>query len=88
MSLPQKFFAVFVLTLFLSPIFSHGQKAKEEALKFEPKMLDIPAPLVSQPLPLFFETKKLEPGEYVLEISVMDKIGKKEGLGKINFIIK
>lgn len=48
-------------------------------MKFEPKMLDIPAPLISQPLLLFFKTKKLEPGEYVLEISVMDKIGKKEG---------
>jgi len=61
---------------------------EEEIVKFEPKMLDIPAPLVSQPLPLFFKTKKLEPGEYILEITIKDKIGKKEGLGKINFIIK
>jgi len=64
------------------------KKGEEEIVKFEPKMLDIPATLVSQPLPLFFKTKKLEPGEYILEITIKDKIGKKEGLGKINFIIK
>jgi len=65
------------------------RKGEEEIVRFEPHLLEnIPAPIVSVPLPLLFIDKRLEPGEYVLEITVMDKIGKKEGMGKINFTTK
>lgn len=64
------------------------KKGEEEVVKFEPRTLDIPAPIVSQPLPLEFVDKKLEPGEYVLEINIKDNIGKKEGVEKISFYIK
>ena len=65
------------------------KKSEEEVAKFEPQVLEnIPAPLVSVPLPLLFKDKKLEPGEYILEITVKDKIGKKEGKGNIHFITK
>lgn len=64
------------------------RKGEEEVVKFEPRTLDIPAPIVSQPLPLEFADKKLEPGEYILEINLKDNIGKKEGTEKISFFIK
>ena len=35
-----------------------------------------------------FEEKKLEPGEYSLEISIKDKNSKKEGKEYIRFILK
>ncbi len=65
------------------------RKGDEEVVKFEPQLLDkIPAPIVSHPLNLKFEDKKLEPGEYTLEILAKDKIGRKEGHEGIAFIIK
>jgi len=65
------------------------KKGEEEVVKFAPLLLEnIPAPIVSVPLPLFFKDKKLETGEYTLEITLEDKTGKKEGTGKINFIMK
>jgi len=64
------------------------KKGEEEVVKFEPKAVDIPAPIVSQPLPLDFEGKKLEPGEYTLEVNIKDKIGNKEVREIINFIIQ
>ena len=65
------------------------KKSEEEVVKFEPQMLDnIPAPIVSIPLPLLFKEKKLDPGEYILEINIKDKIGKKEAKETINFVIK
>ena len=65
------------------------KKGEEEVVKFEPQVLDnIPAPIVSIPLPLLFKEKKLDPGEYILEIAIKDKIGRKETKGTINFIMK
>jgi len=63
------------------------KKGEQDVVRFQPQVLDkIPAPIVSLPLDLLFPDKKLEPGEYTLEITVKDKIGKKEGKGKINFM--
>ena len=64
------------------------KKGEEEVVKFEPKVENVPAPIVSVPLGLLFEGKKLEPGEYFLEISIKDQNGKKEGTGRIRFITK
>lgn len=64
------------------------KKGEEEVVKFEPKVENVPAPIVSVPLDLLFEGKKLERGEYILEISIKDQNGKKEGTGRIRFIIK
>jgi len=65
------------------------KKGEEEVAKFKPQILkDVPAPVVSLPLPLLFEEKKLEAGEYILEISAKDLIGKKEGTGMIPFVVK
>ena len=64
------------------------KKGEEEVVKFEPKVENVPAPIVSVPLDLLFEGKKLEPGEYFLEISIKDQNGKKEGTGRIRFITK
>lgn len=64
------------------------KKGEEEVVKFEPKVQSIPAPIISLPLPLTFSDKKLEPGEYTLEINVKDKIGRKEGTEKVNFLLK
>jgi hypothetical protein len=64
------------------------KKGEEVVLKFEPQALDnIPAPIVSLPLPLLFGEKNLEPGEYTLEINIKDKVKNKEGSGTINFKI-
>lgn len=65
------------------------KKGEEEVAKFKPQVLkDVPAPIVSLPLPLLIEEKKLEAGEYILEIRAKDHIGKKEGTGKIHFVVK
>ena len=64
------------------------KKGEEEVIKFKPREETIPAPIVSIPLQLFFEEKKLEPGEYILEITIKDKVSKKEGKGKIPFFTK
>jgi len=65
------------------------KRGEEEVVKFEPQLLEnIPAPIVSIPLPLLFGEKKLEQGEHTLEINIKDKNGKKEGIEKINFVIK
>lgn len=64
------------------------KKGEEDVVKFEPRVENVPAPIVSVPLGLSFEEKKLEPGEYTLEISVKDQNSKKEGLDNISFIVK
>lgn len=65
------------------------KKGEEEVAKFKPQVLkDVPAPIVSLPLPLLIKEKKLEAGEYILEIRAKDHIGKKEGTRKIHFIVK
>jgi hypothetical protein len=65
------------------------RRGEQEVVKFQPQILDkVPAPVVSLPLDLLFADKILEPGEYTLEITVKEKVGRKEGKGKINFIIK
>ena len=64
------------------------KKGEEEVVKFEPKVKNVPAPIVSIPLGLLFEEIKLEAGEYILEICIKDKNSKKEGTEKISFIVK
>ncbi len=64
------------------------KKGDEEVVKFEPRVENVPAPIVSVPLGLSFEEKKLEPGEYILEISIKDQNSKKEGLETIGFMVK
>lgn len=64
------------------------KKGEEEIVKFEPRVENVPAPLVSVPLSLSFEEKKLEPGEYMLEIRIKDKNSKKEGSQNISFILR
>jgi len=64
------------------------KKGEEDVVKFEPRVENVPAPIVSVPLGLSFEEKKLEPGEYTLEISIKDQSSKKEGSEIINFIVK
>jgi hypothetical protein len=68
---------------------SYTYKQGEEAvLKFEPRVEEVPAPIVSVPLGLSFQEKKLDPGEYTLEITIKDQNSKKEGIKNINFIVK
>ncbi len=69
---------------------SHAyKKGEQEVVKFEPHRLEnVPVPIVSIPLPLVFVDKKLEPGEYILEISAKDKVGNKEGKGTTSFTLK
>lgn len=64
------------------------KKGEEDVVKFEPRVENVPAPIVSVPLGLSFEEKKLEPGEYTLEISIKDQNSRKEGSENINFIVK
>lgn len=64
------------------------KKGEEEVVKFEPKVETIPAPIVSVPLQLAFKDKKLEPGEYTLEVAIKDKVGRKEGISTVNFFLK
>jgi len=64
------------------------KKGEEDIVKFEPRLENVPAPIVSVPLGLSFEEKKLEPGEYTLEISIKDQNSKKEGRENIGFILK
>jgi len=55
---------------------------------FEPRMETVPAPIVSVPLDLTFPDKKMDPGKYILEISINDQNSKREGLNQIGFIVK
>ena len=64
------------------------KKGEEDVVKFEPRVEDVPAPIVSVPLGLSFEDKILEPGEYILEIAIKDQNSKREGRENINFILK
>lgn len=64
------------------------KKGEEDVVKFEPRVETVPAPIVSVPLGLSFEEKLLEPGEYILEISIKDQNSKKEGRGNIIFSVK
>jgi hypothetical protein len=64
------------------------KKGEEDVVRFEPKVENVPAPIVSVPLGLSFEEKKLEPGQYTLEILIKDQNSKKEGLENIAFIVK
>jgi len=64
------------------------KKDNEDILKFEPRMETIPAPIVSVPLDLSFQDKKIDPGVYILEISIKDQTSKREGIKNIDFIVK
>jgi hypothetical protein len=64
------------------------KKGEEDMVKFEPRAENVPAPIVSIPLGLAFEDKILEPGEYILEISIKDQNSKKEGRENITFSLK
>ncbi|MFQ6069151.1 MAG: hypothetical protein ACE5LC_01345 [Candidatus Aminicenantales bacterium] len=64
------------------------KKGEEEVVKFKPKVETIPAPIVSVPLQLSFSDKKLEPGEYTLEISLKDMVGRKDGKSTVSFFIE
>jgi hypothetical protein len=64
------------------------KKGEEDVVKFEPRVENVPAPIVSVPLGLSFEDNRLEPGEYILEISIKDQNSKREGKGNIPFNLK
>lgn len=64
------------------------KKGEKDVVKFEPRVENVPAPIVSVPLGLSFEDKILEPGEYILEISIKDRSNKREGWENISFILK
>jgi hypothetical protein len=64
------------------------KKGEEDVVKFEPRVEIVPAPIVSIPLGLSFKDKTLEPGEYILEISIKDQNSKREGRENIAFILK
>lgn len=64
------------------------KKEEQEMVRFEPRVENVPAPIVSVPLGLTFEDKTLEPGEYNLEISLKDQNSKKEGRESVRFILK
>ena len=64
------------------------KKGEEDVVKFEPRLETVPAPIVSVPLNLSFPDKKLNPGEYILEISIKDQNNKKQGSQNINFTVK
>jgi hypothetical protein len=64
------------------------RKGEEEIVKFEPRVENVPAPIVSIPLGLSFKDKILEPGEYMLEISIKDQNSKREGRDSVGFILK
>jgi hypothetical protein len=64
------------------------KKGEEDVVKFEPRVENVPAPIVSVPLSLSFEDKKLYPGEYTLGIHIKDKNSKKEGRDNTRFILK
>lgn len=58
-------------------------------VRFQPQILDkVLAPIVSLPLDLLFQDKKMEPGEHTLEITVKDKVVRKQGKGRANFLTK
>ena len=64
------------------------KKDEEEIVKFEPRVENVPAPIVSIPLGLSFADKTLEPGEYILEIHIKDQNSRREGRDHIAFILK
>jgi hypothetical protein len=64
------------------------KKGEENMVKFEPRAENVPAPIVSIPLGLSFEDKILDPGEYILEISIKDQNSKREGKENITFSLK
>lgn len=65
------------------------KKGEEEKIKFAPQILDNQrAPVISHPMPIFSSEKKLEPGDYTLQIFIKDKNSGKNFEGKINFSIE
>ncbi len=64
------------------------KKDEEEIVKFEPRVENVPAPIVSIPLGLSFKDKILEPGEYILEITIKDQNSKREGSDGVGFVLK
>ncbi|MFQ6083582.1 MAG: hypothetical protein ACE5WD_09495 [Candidatus Aminicenantia bacterium] len=58
-------------------------KGEEAVIKFEPTTF--PFPMISHPLPLKRADKSLEPGEYILEIKIVDKVSGSSITKKINF---
>lgn len=65
------------------------KKGDEDKLKFAPQVLENQrAPIISHPLPIFSEERKLEPGDYTLQIIIKDKNSEKSFEGKIDFKIE
>ncbi|MFQ6081906.1 MAG: hypothetical protein ACE5WD_00925 [Candidatus Aminicenantia bacterium] len=61
------------------------KKGAEEVIKFAQKYT---APLISHPLPLSFQEKKLDPGKYTLEIEITENVSNLSTKKEVNFIIK
>jgi hypothetical protein len=57
-------------------------KGEETVVKFKPTVFEFP--LISHPLPLKKKEKFLEPGDYVIEIKILDKVSKATITKKIN----
>ncbi len=65
------------------------KKGDEDKIKFAPQILENQrAPLISHPMPIFSGEKKLEPGDYTLQILIKDRNSGKSFEGKIDFKIE
>lgn len=65
------------------------KKGEEDKIKFAPQVLENQrAPIISHPMPIFLGDKKLEPGDYTLQILIKDKNSGKTFEGKIDFSIE
>lgn len=64
------------------------KKEDKEVIKFAPQILENQrAPVINHPMPIFSQEKKLEPGDYTLQIFIKDKNSGKTFEGKIDFSI-
>ncbi|MGQ9619174.1 MAG: hypothetical protein ACUVUG_09480 [Candidatus Aminicenantia bacterium] len=64
------------------------KKGEEEKVKFAPLIYENQrAPIISHPIPIFSSERKLEKGNYYLQISVKDKNSGKTFEGKIDFSV-
>jgi hypothetical protein len=64
------------------------KKGDADKIKFAPQILENQrAPIISHPLPIFSEDRKLEPGDYTLQIFIKDKNSGKSFEGKIDFVV-
>lgn len=65
------------------------RKENEDKIKFAPQILENQrAPLISHPLPIFSDEKKLEPGDYTLQILIKDRNSEKSFEGRIDFKVE